>query len=147
MPAVTSAACCSARCTESTKRRSSPQATAPVEGLWEQRPLADRIAEIANGSFKHREPPEIKGSGYVVESLEAALWAFDRSQEFRDGALMAVNLGDDADTTGAIYGQIAGAYYGAKSIPANWRDLLTMNDEIVSMADKLYDHASKSMGE
>ena len=119
----------------------------PVEGLWEQRPLADRIAEIADGSFKHREPPAIRGSGYVVESLEAALWAFDRSQEFREGALMAVNLGDDADTTGAIYGQIAGAYYGAKSIPVNWRGLLTMNDEIVSMADKLYDHASKSMGE
>ena len=119
----------------------------PVEGLWEQRPLADRIAEIADGSFKHREPPEIKGSGYVVESLEAALWAFDRSQEFRDGALMAVNLGDDADTTGAIYGQIAGAYYGAKSIPANWRDLLTMNDEIVSMADSLYEHSRSSMVE
>ena len=119
----------------------------PVEGLWEQRPLADRIAEIANGSFKHREPPEIKGSGYVVESLEAALWAFDRSQDFREGALMAVNLGDDADTTGAIYGQIAGAYYGAKSIPANWRSLLTMNDEIVSMADSLYEHSRSSMVE
>ena len=76
--------------------------------------MADRIAEIANGAFKYREPPEIKGSGYVVESLEAALWAFDRSQDFREGALMAVNLGDDADTTGAIYGQIAGAYYGVK---------------------------------
>ena len=119
----------------------------PVEGHREKHPLADRIAEIANGSFKHREPPEIRGSGYVVESLEAALWAFDRSQDFRDGALMAVNLGDDADTTGAIYGQIAGAYYGVKSIPAKWRDLITMNDEIVSMADGLYDHARRSMGE
>ena len=118
----------------------------PVKGLWEQRPLADKIAEIADGSFKRREPPEIRGSGYVVESLEAALWAFDRSRDFRDGALLAVNLGDDADTTGAIYGQIAGAFYGAKSIPANWRDLLTMNDEIASMADSLYGHAGRSMG-
>lgn len=116
----------------------------PVEGHREKNPLADRIAEIANGSFKHREPPKIKGSGYVVESLEAALWAFDRSQDFRDGALMAVNLGDDADTTGAIYGQIAGAYYGIKSIPPNWRDLLTMNNEITSMADSLYDHAKRA---
>ena len=119
----------------------------PVEGLWERRPLADRIAEIANGSFKHREPPEIKGSGYVVESLEAALWAFHKSRDFRDGALLAVNLGDDADTTGAIYGQIAGAYYGVNAIPAKWRDLLTMNDEIVSMADSLYEHARSSMVE
>ena len=119
----------------------------PVEGHWKERPLADKIAEIANGSFKHREPPDIKGSGYVVESLEAALWAFHKSRDFRDGALLAVNLGDDADTTGAIYGQIAGAYYGVKSIPAKWRDLLTMNDEITSMADSLYDHARRSMGE
>ncbi len=119
----------------------------PVEGHWEKRPLADRITDIANGSFKHREPPEIKGSGYVVESLEAALWAFDRSQDFRDGALMAVNLGDDADTTGAIYGQIAGAYYGVNSIPVGWRDLLTINAEIMSMADSLYAHAKRSMGD
>ena len=116
----------------------------PVDGHWQKRPLADRIAEIANGSFKHREPPEIKGSGYVVQSLEAALWAFDRSQDFREGALLAVNLGDDADTTGAIYGQIAGAYYGVESTPAKWQDLITMNDEIVSMADSLYDHAQGS---
>ena len=117
----------------------------PVEGHWEKRPLADKIAEIADGSFKYREPPEIKGSGYVVQSLEAALWAFDRSQDFRDGALMAVNLGDDADTTGAIYGQIAGAHYGVNAIPDNWRGLITMSDEIVSMADSLYDHASQTM--
>jgi len=60
----------------------------------------------------------ITGTGYVVESLEAALWAFDRSDSFGEGALLAVNLGDDADTTGAIYGQIAGAFYGAEQIPA-----------------------------
>ena len=118
----------------------------PSDDIWVKGPLTQEISEIANGSFKHREPPEIKGSGYVVESLEAALWAFNRSQDFREGALMAVNLGDDADTTGAIYGQIAGAYYGVNAIPAKWRDLLTMNDEIVSMADRLYDHARRSTG-
>ena len=99
------------------------------------------------GRSKRREPPEIKGGGYVVESLEAALWAFHKSRDFREGTLMAVNLGDDADTTGAIYGQIAGAYYGVNAIPANWRDLLTMNNEITSMADSLYDHARGSKGE
>lgn len=53
----------------------------PVDGLWEKRPLAEKIAAIADGSFKHRDPPDIKGTGYVVESLEAALWAFKKVQE------------------------------------------------------------------
>ena len=113
----------------------------PAEGLWERIPLAVKIAEVADGSFKHREPPEIRGTGYVVESMEAALWAFHKSHDFREGALLAANLGDDADTTAAIYGQIAGAYYGAEAIPAKWREQLTMATEITSMADSLHDHA------
>ena len=116
----------------------------PVEGLWEKSPLAEKIAAIADGSFKHRDPPDIKGTGYVVDSLEAALWAFHRSRDFREGALLAVNLGDDADTTGAIYGQIAGAYFGVEAIPAKWRENLTMTAEITSMADSLYAHARRS---
>ena len=117
----------------------------PVEGLGERSPLAEKIAEIADGSFKHREPPEIRGEGYVVKSLEAALWAFHKSSDFCDGALLAVNLGDDADTTGAIYGQIAGAHYGVESIPAEWRERLTMLTEMTEMADSIYDHAQQSM--
>ena len=116
----------------------------PVQGSWEQAPLTGRIATVAAGSFKRREPPAIRGTGYVVETLEAALWAFHRSKSFRDGALLAVNLGDDADTTGAIYGQIAGAYYGADGIPANWRERLTMSERIVAMADGL--HEAKQQG-
>ena len=110
-------------------------------GLWERSPLAEKIAEVADGSFKHREPPRVRGTGYVVESMEAALWAFHKSQDFREGALLSANLGDDADTTAAIYGQIAGAYYGAEAIPAEWRERLTMATEITSLADSLYDHA------
>ena len=117
----------------------------PVEGLWEESQLADKILEIADGSYMHREPPEIKGTGYVVESMESALWAFYKSEDFREGALLAVNLGDDADTTAAIYGQIAGAYYGVQGIPKDWRDRLTMRAEITSMADRLYDHAIQSL--
>ena len=82
----------------------------PVPGLWSEAPLAPKIAAVAAGSFKAKDPPAIRGSGYVVDCLEAALWAFHRSETFRDGALLAVNLGDDADTTGAVYGQLAGAY-------------------------------------
>lgn len=99
--------------------------------------LSPAIAEVAAGSFKEREPPEIQGSGYVVKALEAALWAFHRGQNFRSGALLAVNLGDDADTTGAIYGQIAGAHYGVDEIPASWRQRLAMRDEIEALADRL----------
>lgn len=110
----------------------------PIDGHWESDPLAAKIAAVANGSFNYREPPAIRGTGYVVESLEAALWAFHKSETFREGALLAVNLGHDADTTGAIYGQIAGAHYGAEAIPAEWLRRLTMADEIAAMADRLH---------
>jgi ADP-ribosyl-[dinitrogen reductase] hydrolase len=106
--------------------------------FWNENSLDPKIAAIASGSFKKKEPPEIKGTGYVVDSLEAALWAFERSNSFREGALLAVNLGDDADTTGAIYGQIAGAFYGADGIPPEWKAKLTMCDLITEFADKLY---------
>jgi hypothetical protein len=70
--------------------------------------LVPEIAEVAAGSFKHKNPPAIDGTGYVVRSLEAALWAFYRSDTFEKGALLAANLGDDADTTAAIFGQLGG---------------------------------------
>ena len=79
--------------------------------------MSPKIDEIASGSFTRRNPPVIKGTGYVVKSLEAALWAFNKSSSFEEGCLLAVNLGDDADTTGAVYGQIAGAYYTVDDIP------------------------------
>ena len=109
----------------------------PVPGCWDQKPLCPEIGEIAAGSFKHRQPPKIKGSGYVVKSLEAALWAFYRSQDFKQGALMAVNLGDDADTTGAVYGQIAGIFYGATGIPATWLDRRCMRELFEKMTARL----------
>ena len=116
----------------------------PVEGLWEREPLAEKIARIADGSFKDRNPPDIKGTGYVVDALEAALWAFHCSEDFREGALLAANLGRDADTTAAICGQLAGAYYGADGIPAKWRERLTMEAEITALADSLHEHARKA---
>ena len=114
----------------------------PVPGLWEQEPLCPEISEIAKGSFKDKNPPDIVGSGYVVESLEAALWAFYRSENFRDGCLLAVNLGNDADTTAAIYGQIAGAHYGVNSIPASWRDQLAEEALLQEFAANLSHAAS-----
>ena len=110
----------------------------PVPGYWQEKPLVPEIAEIATGSFKRRNPPQIRGSGYVVQSLEAALWAFYHSNSFEEGCLMAVNLGDDADTTGAIYGQIAGAYYGAEQISNRWTFTLHGKDIIQKSAKMLY---------
>jgi ADP-ribosyl-[dinitrogen reductase] hydrolase len=78
-------------------------------GFWEENPLDPKISAVGAGSFKDKQPPDIKGSGYVVESLEAALWAFYRSESFREGALSAANLGHDGDTSGAVYGQLADA--------------------------------------
>ena len=101
--------------------------------------LAQEIDEIARGTFKRKEPPEIKGSGYVVKSLEAALWAFSKTSSFRHGCLLAVNLGDDADTTGAVYGQIAGAFYGEVGIPDSWKSKLARRETIASFAERLFD--------
>ncbi len=111
----------------------------PVPGLYDEEPLCEGVARIADGSFKHRRPPaEIKGSGYVVESLEAALWAFHHGATFLGGLYLAVNLGDDADTTGAVYGQLAGAYYGIREIPktfceqvGRWADFDEVSDGLL----------------
>ena len=110
-----------------------------MQEYWQNNTLAPEIMEIAAGSFKRLNPPKIIGSGYVVKSLEAALWAFHNSGSFREGCLLAVNLGDDADTTGAVYGQLAGAYYGEEEIPADWRGKLARAELIKSFADNLHD--------
>lgn len=116
----------------------------PLPGLWELSPLAPEVAEVAAGSFLRREPPQISGSGYVVSTLEAALWAFARTSSFEEGALKVVNLGDDADSTGAVYGQLAGAFYGESGIPRRWRGMLAMWDVIDGLADRLDEFAHRS---
>jgi ADP-ribosyl-[dinitrogen reductase] hydrolase len=103
--------------------------------------LDPAILEVANGSFTQKQPPDIKGSGYVVRSMEAALWAFYHSTSFKEGALLAANLGDDADTTAAIYGQLAGAYYTEQGIPAAWRAKLALAELITRYADQIFELA------
>ena len=106
-------------------------------------PLHPKVVSIAEGSYREKEPPEIRGGGYSIEALEAALWAFHRSDTWEAGALAAVNLGDDADTTAAIYGQLAGAHYGIDAIPERWRNQIAFKDEIVARADSLHELAGK----
>jgi ADP-ribosyl-[dinitrogen reductase] hydrolase len=103
---------------------------APLGRLKEIYPLHPSIAEVAGGGFRQKQPPEIAGSGYVVKTLEAALWAFHDAEDFRSAVLRAVNLGDDADTTGAVCGELAGAYWGESGIPRAWRENLARRDMI-----------------
>ncbi len=100
--------------------------------------LDPKIQEIAAGSYREKQPPEIKGLGYSPPALEAALWALYTTSSWEQGALAAVNLGDDADTTAAIYGQLAGAIYGVEAIPERWLELLVMREEIGGRAEGLF---------
>ncbi len=95
------------------------------------------IKQIAGGSYRGKTQDDILGSGYVVRSLEAALWCFDVTDSFEEAVLKAVNLGDDADTTAAVCGQVAGAFYGESGIPDRWLRRLAMIDELRDMSDRL----------
>ena len=81
---------------------------------------------------------QVKSSGYVVDTLEAALWAFAHSESFAEGALLAVNLGGDTDTIAAVYGQLAGAHFGLGGIPSHWHEEIVMHDIIYETATELY---------
>jgi ADP-ribosylglycohydrolase len=104
----------------------------PLRQLNAVKPLHPLIQEVAQGSFRLKQPPAIEGSGWVVKSLEAALWAFHGADAFEEAVLRAVNLGDDADTTGAVCGQLAGAYWGESGIPESWRSGLAGGDMLDS---------------
>jgi hypothetical protein len=102
----------------------------PLSALVRTSSFHSEVAEVVCGSFRRKKPPRIVGSGYVVKSLEAALWAFHDAKDFREAVLRAVNLGDDADTTGAVCGQLAGAYWGESGIPKEWREGLARPEMI-----------------
>ena len=100
-------------------------------------PLEPAVIAVMAGSYKHRHPPEIKASGFVIETMEAALWAFFHTSSFEEGALAAVNLGDDADTVGAVYGMRAGAYYGVTAIPTEWRENCSFQGLVQTIVDEI----------
>lgn len=99
------------------------------------------VLALLNGEWRQRCIDDIHGSGYCVASLEAVLWCFCHTTNLQDALLAAANLGEDADTTAAIIGQLAGAYYGVAEIPASWLQVLHMSDEIRSMARALHEVA------
>ncbi|MGI0117752.1 ADP-ribosylglycohydrolase family protein [Zooshikella sp. RANM57] len=97
-----------------------------------------KIEDIAQGKFIDLNYDDNQGSGYVVESLNSALWCFFNSDSFEESILLAANLGNDADTTAAICGQISGAFYGFSAIPKHWREGIYMGKEIEKLAIDLY---------
>jgi ADP-ribosyl-[dinitrogen reductase] hydrolase len=99
------------------------------------------VEAIARGDYRAKGETAISGSGYVVKSLEAALWCFDQTESYEQAVLRAANLGDDADTTAAVCGQIAGAFYGVTGIPQRWLGTLAMRGEIDALASKLFAHS------
>ena len=116
--------------------------TESLEKLKFENVASKKVEEISKGSYQLKSEREIQSSGYVIHTLEAALWSFYRTNSFREAILTAVNLGGDADSTGAVCGQIAGAFYGMKEIPSEWLDRLSKRELIESMAEKLIDRTS-----
>ena len=101
--------------------------------------VADKISHVRNRDYEEKVRDEIKSDGYVVSTLEAAMWSVWKTNNFRDALLLAVNLGDDADTVGAVTGQIAGAIYGVDEIPKEWITDLAEGNRILNLGQQLFD--------
>jgi ADP-ribosyl-[dinitrogen reductase] hydrolase len=99
--------------------------------------FAGAIANILRGSWRGKPRQQVRASGYVAHSFEAALWSVGRGGDFRSAILTAANLAEDADTTAAIAGQLAGALDGAGAIPSDWRQRLAWGERIAALADGL----------
>ncbi len=113
---------------------------AAKDDLWPQtyQATTPEVAALAEGQWRSKSYAELRGSGFVIDSLEAALWCFAHSHNYDECVLAAANLGDDADTTAAVAGQLAGALYGASGIRPDWRAALHRYDEIQQLADQLH---------
>jgi len=103
----------------------------------EERGMA--IGRIKRGDFRTASRNNIASSGYVIDTLEAALWSCYHAENFEQALITAVNLGDDADTVGAVTGQIAGAAWGVQAIPPRWLDKLAWRDRITNLSTELAD--------
>jgi ADP-ribosyl-[dinitrogen reductase] hydrolase len=118
----------------------------PPRDSWATMTTRPQVLAIYDGSYSRRMPPEINGGGHILDTLEAALWAFHHGETFREGALLAANLGRDSDVVCAAYGQIAGAYHGVSAIPGIWRNSLIKQEVIIDSADRLLTHALVALG-
>jgi len=126
--------------------RGAPWETVAAGDFWSHGALHPEVEVVARGGWRSKQPPAIRGTGYCVAALEAAIWAVAGADDFRTAVLRAANLGDDADTTAAIAGQLAGARFGAGGIPEPWRERLTLRRRIESLADGLHAAATGVAG-
>jgi ADP-ribosylglycohydrolase len=113
---------------------------APTAGLAELEAAGyrPRVRSLLHGRYRRKRPGQVRTGRTIIEVLEAALWAFDQTQDFASGALLTANLGAASDVAGAAYGQLAGAFYGATAIPPRWRNALLRLDLIERMAEQLF---------
>lgn len=98
--------------------------------------VQEQVTALVEKAIEQTEET-LKPTGYVINTLEVAIWAFMTTDNFGDGMVKAVNMGGDADTIGAVYGQLAGAYYGVEDIPIEWRKELFQYEEILDVATRL----------
>ena len=103
--------------------------------------LASAAAAQIEGGWRGLHRDVVEGAGWVVRSLQAAVWAVSRTTDFRSAVLLAANLGNDADTTAAIAGQLAGAVYGVAGIPPGWLEALAWRERLEDVATSLFDAA------
>ncbi|KAJ3011331.1 hypothetical protein HKX48_006903 [Thoreauomyces humboldtii] len=112
--------------------------------LWKPRLECSRVMDICEGSFLEKGRDNIRTTGYVIDSLEAALWSFHTTETFEKGMILLGGCGGDVDTVCCIYGQIAGAYYGYSAIPKRWVDTLQRRPLLDDMATRLVSLAIQS---
>ena len=106
----------------------------------------DSIRAITHENWGERDRDSIHSTGFVVNTLEAAMWAVDTTSSFPAALLRAVNLGDDADSVGAVAGQLAGARYGLSGIPRNWLNVLVQRERIETIGQQLFDASLGEIG-
>jgi ADP-ribosyl-[dinitrogen reductase] hydrolase len=126
--------------------RDKPAILRPPREWWLGPSTRPEILTVYDGSYARREPPDITGGGQVIQALEAALWAFNRTDSYRAGALLAANLGRDSDVVTSVYGALAGAHYGVSAIPGIWRNSLMRQEVVIDTADRVLTHALMALG-
>lgn len=104
--------------------------------LKEEIEQVEHFGRILDGSLPEKKRDRIKSDGYVVHTLEAAIWCLINNEGFEDTVLAAVNMGGDSDTTGAVVGGLAGVFYGAEGIPSEWKDVLARKKDVVGLVER-----------
>jgi ADP-ribosylglycohydrolase len=118
----------------------------PARDSWATPNTRLEVMALYDGLYARRAAADITGGGHILQALEAALWAFHQADSFREGALLAANLGRDSDVVTSVYGALAGAHHGVSAIPGIWRNSLMKKDVIIDTADRLLTHALVTLG-